>query len=37
MGFQPVEYKLPHEQEETKLEIESSGSVEIDIHWQERS
>ena len=31
MGFQPVEYKLPHEQEETKLEIESSGSVEIDI------
>jgi|TARA_R110000787_G_scaffold51498_2_gene122019 hypothetical protein len=31
MGFQTVEYSLPHEQEETKVEIEDNGSVEIDI------
>ena len=31
MGFQKVEYSLPHEQEENDLEIESSSAIEIDL------
>jgi hypothetical protein len=31
MGFQPVEYSFPHEEENDKVEIEGSSAIEIDL------
>jgi hypothetical protein len=31
MGFQPVEYSFPHEDENDKVEIEGSSAIEIDL------
>ena len=31
MGFQPVEYSFPHEEDSKKVEVEGSSAIEIDL------